>query len=149
MPAQPKNLDSKQNLDHNSGPSHSLGSTMRHLVCSLLLVCSFLFAEEEASSNSLVDYLKSPIPRVAGSVNVITGDWIDQVSHYEATGPDSLLTQSQNNWRTASPFGTRISIGLSLHTSLRYGCLMGDYLILRLMKISNLSWCLKKALPTL
>jgi RHS repeat-associated protein len=64
---------------------------MRRLVCSLLLAFNLLSAEEGDSAGSLVDYLKSPIPRVAGSVNVITGDWIDQAAHYEATGPDPYV----------------------------------------------------------
>ena len=64
---------------------------MRHLVCSLLLTFNLLAADDGDSICSLVDYTKSPIPRIAGSVNVITGDWIDQAAHHEATGPDSYV----------------------------------------------------------
>ena len=64
---------------------------MRRIVCSLLLMSAFLAAEEGDSPYSLVDYLKSPIPRAAGSVNVISGDWVDQTAHCETTGPDPYV----------------------------------------------------------
>ena len=63
---------------------------MRRVVCSLLLMSGFL-AAEEAPPYSLVDYLKSPIPRAAGSVNVISGDWVDQESHCQTSGPDPYV----------------------------------------------------------
>lgn len=58
-------------------------------VCALL-VLPFLGAEEEQEF-SLVNYAKSPIPRVAGTVNVITGNWIDQGIDCQTTGPDPYL----------------------------------------------------------
>jgi RHS repeat-associated protein len=54
----------------------------------LLLVSSFLLSGEE--SPSLTNILKQPIPRVFGTVNVISGDWVDQEVHEKPTGSDSL-----------------------------------------------------------
>jgi len=52
----------------------------------LLLFCS-IYAEDEFS---LVHLSKSPIQRVAGGVNVISGNWIDQDVHHEVSGPDGI-----------------------------------------------------------
>jgi hypothetical protein len=65
---------------------------MRHLVCSLLLTLNLLSADEGDPICSLVDYTKSPIPRIAGSVNVITGDWIDHIHN----GP--IKVESSGIW---------------------------------------------------
>jgi RHS repeat-associated protein len=52
----------------------------------LLIIFSSLSGEEETFS--LVNQAKSPILRVAGSVNIISGNWVDQSTHYLTTGPD-------------------------------------------------------------
>lgn len=59
-------------------------------ICLALLfgLCfSQVIAEEEAFS--LVNLTQQPIRRVHGTVNVITGDWVDQEEHLKPTGPDS------------------------------------------------------------
>ena len=63
---------------------------MGRIVCLSLLISGFL-AAEESPPYSLVDYLRSPIPRAAGFVNVISGDWIDQESHCQTSGPDPYV----------------------------------------------------------
>jgi hypothetical protein len=60
---------------------------MKFSLIFLIFACHPLCADEE-SAPSLVDYIKGPIPRVAGSVNVQTGNWVDQAVHQETTGPD-------------------------------------------------------------
>jgi hypothetical protein len=61
---------------------------MKYLVVWLMIACQILCAEEEQSV-SLVNMTKSPISRIAGSVNVISGNFVDQVSHLDTTGPES------------------------------------------------------------
>jgi RHS repeat-associated protein len=58
----------------------------------LVFICLFqsLFCEEEIDF-SLVNQTKSPIPRAAGSVNIISGNWVDQATHYETSGPDPYV----------------------------------------------------------
>lgn len=56
----------------------------------LLLACGILCAEEEPDL-SLVNLIKNPIPRVAGSVNIITGHFVDQDTHHEVSGPDPYV----------------------------------------------------------
>lgn len=54
----------------------------------LFLCFSLLFAEEEEPA-PLVNLTRQPIPRVFGTVNVISGDWVDQEIHEQPTGPDA------------------------------------------------------------
>jgi hypothetical protein len=60
--------------------------------CFVLLICILhTLAAEEDQDFSLVNLTKSPIPRVAGTVNIVTGNWVDQSIHQETTGPDPYL----------------------------------------------------------
>ena len=63
---------------------------MKRCLFLLLFVFHALVAEEEQDF-SLVNLTKSPIPRVAGTVNIVTGNWVDQSSHQETTGPDPYV----------------------------------------------------------
>lgn len=58
-------------------------------VVSLFLLLSIVLLGEE-NSPSLVNLTRQPIPRVFGTVNVISGDWVDQEVHEKPIGPDSL-----------------------------------------------------------
>lgn len=60
------------------------------LLVLLLLTAVHLSAEEEVDF-SLVNQTKSPISRVAGSVNIVSGDWVDQFIHHETSGPDPYV----------------------------------------------------------
>lgn len=61
--------------------------------CLFFLLCLFqvLSAEQEEEPISLVNQIKSPISRAAGSVNIISGNWVDQTIHYEISGPDPYV----------------------------------------------------------
>lgn len=58
---------------------------MRMLLACLLVNIQILFGQDDFS---LVNLTEGPWSRVHGSVNVITGNWVDQTSHSETTGPD-------------------------------------------------------------
>lgn len=45
---------------------------------------------EEGNAPSLVNLTKQPIPRIFGTVNVVSGDWVDQERHEMPSGHDSL-----------------------------------------------------------
>lgn len=62
---------------------------MRWLL-SFLLMLTMLSAEEEPEY-SLVNQTKSPISRIAGAVNVISGDFVDQATHLQTSGPDPYV----------------------------------------------------------
>jgi YD repeat-containing protein len=49
----------------------------------------FLLAEE--ADYSLVNLTRSPIPKVAGNVNIVTGNWVDQSTHHVTSGPDPYV----------------------------------------------------------
>ena len=57
------------------------------ILLALLLLFSPLCAEEEFS---LVNLSKTPIAKVAGDVNVVSGNWVDQHVHQEVSGPDAI-----------------------------------------------------------
>lgn len=61
---------------------------MVRILSLFLLFAVFLSGEEE--SPSLTNLTRQPIPRVFGTVNVISGDWVDQEVHEQPTGPDPL-----------------------------------------------------------
>ncbi len=63
---------------------------MGRVLLLVLLLCRALHAEEEGDF-SLLNFTKSPLPRVAHTVNIVTGDWIDQASHQETSGPDPYI----------------------------------------------------------
>lgn len=63
---------------------------MKRCLFFLLFVLHTLAAEEEPDF-SLVNLTKSPIPRVAGTVNIVTGNWVDQTSHQVTSGPDPYV----------------------------------------------------------
>jgi hypothetical protein len=63
---------------------------MRRYLALALFLLQALYAEEEADF-SLVNLTKSPIPRVAGTVNIVTGNWVDQSTHQMTTGPDPYI----------------------------------------------------------
>lgn len=69
---------------------------MRYFLCSLLCILN-LFSTEEEQPVSLIDYSKSPVTRVAGSVNIISGDWIDQETHNKVSGPDPYVVAHSYN----------------------------------------------------
>ena len=54
-----------------------------------LLVFASLFSNDDTEF-SLTNLSKSPIPKVAGTVNAISGNWVDQHYHDELSGPDAL-----------------------------------------------------------
>jgi len=54
-----------------------------------LLLFVSLFGNDDAEF-SLTNLSKSPIPKVAGTVNAISGHWVDQHYHDELSGPDAL-----------------------------------------------------------
>ena len=60
---------------------------MRVFFLFLASLCTFLTAEDNAPP-SLVDLSKSPIPRVAGSVNLVSGNFVEQTLHQETSGID-------------------------------------------------------------
>lgn len=53
-----------------------------------LFVPTFSTQAEEDGPPSLVNLTDQPIARVHGTVNVITGDWVDQDIHEQPSGPD-------------------------------------------------------------
>ena len=55
-----------------------------------LFFFSPLAAEEEEPEFSLTNLTKNPVEKVAGSVNVITGNWVHQQYHDEPSGPDAI-----------------------------------------------------------
>ncbi len=59
---------------------------MRWLLSFLLLVATL--SAEENEEFSLVNLTKSPIPRTAGTVNIISGNFVDQAIHTTTSGPD-------------------------------------------------------------
>jgi hypothetical protein len=60
--------------------------------CLLFLLCILHgLSGEEESPISLVNQTKSPIPRAAGSVNIISGNWVDQSAHHATSGPDPYV----------------------------------------------------------
>ena len=61
---------------------------MVRLLFPLLFLALFLSAEEEEGV-SLVNLIRAPISRVAGAVNVVTGNFVDQGVHSETSGPDT------------------------------------------------------------
>lgn len=63
---------------------------MSRLAILLILLAHSLLAEVE-QDYSLVNLTKSPIQRVAGAVNIITGNWVDQSTHHATTGPDPYV----------------------------------------------------------
>ncbi len=50
-------------------------------------ICNLSTAEDKAPP-SLVDLSHSPIPRVAGSVNLVSGNYVDQTVHHVTSGVD-------------------------------------------------------------
>lgn len=54
-----------------------------------LQALTFCHGEEEPTC-SLINLTNQPVPRVYGTVNVISGDWVDQAVHIQPNGPDSL-----------------------------------------------------------
>ena len=71
---------------------------MKRCLLFLLFVLHALSAEEEPQI-SLVNQTKSPIPRVAGSVNIISGNWVDQSTHHETSGPDPYVVALDSDTR--------------------------------------------------
>ena len=63
---------------------------MKRCLVLVLFLFHALYADEDQDF-SLVNLTKSPIPRIAGTVNIITGDWIDQGAHQETSGPDPYI----------------------------------------------------------
>jgi RHS repeat-associated protein len=75
---------------------------MRILLASLLVLVQILFGQEEFS---LVNLSEGPWSRIHGSINVITGNWVDQTTHDQTTGPDSYAvahTYISENGETGS-----------------------------------------------
>jgi len=60
---------------------------MKFWIMALLLFGVPTWAEDEIS---LVDVIKSPIAKVGGSVNVISGSWVDNDSHITPSGADGI-----------------------------------------------------------
>ncbi len=54
-----------------------------------MVLVSSLAAEDEIDF-SLINEVKSPIERIAGSVNMVSGHWIDSEAHLENSGPDGV-----------------------------------------------------------
>ena len=63
---------------------------MKRCLFFLIVFCQSLVAEEEQDF-SLVNLTKSPISRAAGAVNIITGNWVDQATHAQTSGPDPYV----------------------------------------------------------
>ena len=60
----------------------------------LFLAILFNFLNSEESPPSLVERSKDPIQRVAGSVHLISGDYIDYAIHQETSNVDSFKVGS-------------------------------------------------------
>lgn len=77
-------------LDLIPKPLHICEAAMARfcLVLSLLFVFNSLHSIED-SPLSLVNLTEQPLARVHGTVNVISGDWVDQDVHERPSGPDS------------------------------------------------------------
>ena len=63
---------------------------MKRCLFFLIVILHTLVAEEEHDF-SLVNLTKSPIPRAAGTVNIVTGNWVDQAAHDATSGPDPYI----------------------------------------------------------
>lgn len=59
--------------------------------CLLIVLFALQLSAEEETTFSLVNQTKSPISRVAGSVNIVSGNWVDQSIHHETSGPDPYV----------------------------------------------------------
>ena len=62
---------------------------MRQFVCAAVILASSLRAEDDAPF-SLINEVRSPIERVAGGVNLVSGHWVDTEEHLENSSPDGV-----------------------------------------------------------